>query len=94
MSTAKGISTPLQIGLKLSKYGSAYMEDPTLYRSIVGALQYVTIIRPEIGYSVNKFCQFMSHPLLEHGKFVKKILRYLKGTISYGLHLQPAPSFN
>jgi len=91
MSTVKGISTPLQSGLKLSKYGSAYMEDPTLYCSIVGALQYVTIT---IGYSVNKVCQFISQPLLEHLKVVKRILCYLKETISYGLNLQPAPSFN
>jgi len=87
MSTTKGISTPLQSGLKLSKYGFAYMEDPTLYRSIIGALQYVTITRLEICYSVNKFCQFMSQPLLDNWKVVKHILRYLKGTISYGLHL-------
>lgn len=68
------------------------MDDPALYGSTVGALQYVTINRPEIGYSVNKVCQFMSQPLLEHWKAVKRILCYLKGTISYGLHLQPAPS--
>ncbi|WVZ05853.1 hypothetical protein V8G54_019199 [Vigna mungo] len=74
MSAAKGISTPVQRGLKLSKYGSDYMDDPALYGSTVGALQYVTINRPEIGYSVNKVCQFMSQPLLEHWKAVKRIL--------------------
>jgi len=92
MTEAKGISTPLQGGLKLSKYGSDYFDDPALYRSIVGALQYITITRPEIGFSVNKVCQFMSQPLSDHWKAVKRILRYLKGTLSYGLHLQPAPS--
>lgn len=66
MSDAKGISTPLPGGLKLSRLGSEYMDDPSLYRSIVGALQYITITRPEIGYIVNKVCQFMGQPLLEH----------------------------
>jgi len=89
MIDAKGISTPLPGGLKLSKLGSDYMDDRSLYRSIVGALQYITITRPEIGYSVNKACQFMARPLMDHWKAVKRILRYLKGSIAYGLHIQP-----
>ena len=70
MTDAKGISTPLQGGLKLSKLGSEDMDDPLLYRSIVGALQYVTITRSELNYNVNKVCQFMAQPLLEHLKIV------------------------
>ena len=60
-----------------------------MYRSVVGALQYATITRPDIAYSVNKVCQFMSHPLESHWVAVKRILRYLKGTINFGLHLTP-----
>ena len=89
MANAKGISTPLPSGLKFSKLKSDYMDDPSLYRSIVGALQYITITRPEIGYSVNKACQFMAQPLMDHWKVVKHILRYLKGSIAYVLHIQP-----
>jgi len=36
------------------------MDDPLLYHSIVRALQYVTITRPDLSYSVNKVCQFMA----------------------------------
>lgn len=90
MDNAKGISTPLPAKLKLSKHGADYMADPSLYRSIVGALQYATITRPEIGYAVNKACQFLSQPLDTHWVAVKRILRYLKGSLDLGLVLRPA----
>lgn len=90
MQEAKGIKTPMISSLKLSKHGVDILQDPTFYRSIVGALQYVTITRPEICFSVNKACQFLSQPLESHWKAVKRILRYLHGTISQGLLLQPA----
>ncbi|XP_057423759.1 uncharacterized mitochondrial protein AtMg00810-like [Lotus japonicus] len=57
--------------------------------SIVGALQYATLTRPEISFAVNKVCQFLSQPLEDHWKAVKRILRYLKATIHHGLHLKP-----
>jgi histone deacetylase 1/2 len=48
---------------KLSKVDFNPVEDPTLLRSIVGALQYTTLTRPEISYSVNKVCQFLVNHL-------------------------------
>ena len=56
MWDAKSLPTPMVSNLKLSKHGSSYLSDPTLYRSIVGALQYVTITRPELAFSVSKVC--------------------------------------
>ncbi|GAU47982.1 hypothetical protein TSUD_87860 [Trifolium subterraneum] len=91
MENANAMPTPMASTLKLSKVGSTPVENPTLFRSIVGALQYATLTRPEISYSVNKVCQFLSNPLEEHWKAVKRILRYLSGTLTYGLVLQPAP---
>jgi histone deacetylase 1/2 len=89
MQDAKPISSPMVAGCKLSKHGSDFFQDPTLYRSTVGALQYLTITRPELSYSVNKVCQFMAHPLESHWVAVKRILRYLKGSMSVGLRLSP-----
>lgn len=54
------------------------------YRTRVSALQYATITRPGIAFSVNKVCQFMQRPLEEHWKVVKCILRYLVGALSFG----------
>ncbi|XP_060969448.1 uncharacterized mitochondrial protein AtMg00810-like [Cannabis sativa] len=87
-------NTPMNSGLKLSNYGSEPVKDATLYRSIVGALQYATVTRPEIAYSISKVCQFMHQPLLSHWMAVKRILRYLAGTLDYGLLIKPAPDFS
>lgn len=76
-------------GNKLSKTGSGIFKDPFLYRSAVGALQYATITRPNISFAVNNVRQFMAQPLDTHWVAVKRILRYLKGTISWGIHLKP-----
>lgn len=89
MSGANHINSPMVANCKLSKFGSDTLPDPHLYRSVVGALQYATLTRPEIAYSVNKVCQFMANPLESHWKAVKRILRYLKGTLDFGLHLTP-----
>jgi histone deacetylase 1/2 len=90
MENCKPIGSPMMSSCKLSKIGSDTMTDPTLYRSTVGALQYATLTRPDIAFSVNKVCQFMSQPLESHWKAVKRILRYLKGTLHHGLLLNPA----
>ena len=75
-------------GQKLPGYGSESIQDVKLYRSIIGALQYVIVTRLEIVYSVNKVCQYMQAPLESHLKIVKRILKYLKGTFHHGLHLR------
>lgn len=94
LDKAKAIRTPMISGLKLTKEGHNYMSDPFLYRSIVGALRYATITRHEIAFSVNKVCQYMQQPLDEHWTAVKRILRYLNGTLSFGLKFSPSSTLN
>ncbi|RVX22010.1 Retrovirus-related Pol polyprotein from transposon RE1 [Vitis vinifera] len=79
------LRTPLPTGLKLRAGDGDPLEDLHGYRSTVGALQYVTIMRSELFFSVNKVCQFMQNPTEEHWKAVKQILRYLQGTLQHGL---------
>ncbi|XP_045802376.1 uncharacterized mitochondrial protein AtMg00810-like [Trifolium pratense] len=90
MAEAKGITTPMVSSLKLSKFGTDTLPDATEYRSIVGALQYVILIKTEIVFYVNKVCQFLATPLLSHWQAVKRILRYLLSTCLQGLLLQPS----
>ncbi|XP_026377896.1 uncharacterized protein LOC113272240 [Papaver somniferum] len=58
------------------------------YRSIVGALHYLTVTRPDICFGVNYVSQFMHAPTDIHLQLVKRILRYLKGTIGLGITLR------
>ena len=67
-------------------------EDSTQYRSIVGALQYLTLTRPDIAYSVNKVCQFLHSPTTIHWMAVKRILRYVKYTLDLGLRTERSSS--
>jgi histone deacetylase 1/2 len=67
-------------------------DDATEYRSLVGGLQYLTITRPDVSYAVNRVCQYLHAPRTSHWSAVKRILRYVCLTASYGLLLQPAPS--
>ena len=68
MTNCKPVSTPLSISEKLSMEQGEPLgsEDSTKYRSVVGALQYLTPTRPDISYSVNKVCQFLHAPTTSH----------------------------
>ena len=81
------MASPMASCTKSSKFGSNNVSDPSYFRSIVGALQYATITRPEITFSMNTVCQFLFAPQEEHQKVVKRILRYLQGTLHHGLLL-------
>ncbi|XP_048427896.1 uncharacterized mitochondrial protein AtMg00810-like [Pyrus x bretschneideri] len=86
---AKPISTPVSTGQKLSAYVGEPYKHPEQYRSVVGALQYLTITRPNLSYAVNQVCQFMHSPKDTHWMAVKRILRYLKATYDHGLVYKP-----
>ena len=86
MLDCKPMSTPLDVKLKPPEH-STPLADPSFYCGIVGALQYLTLTRSDLSYSVNYVSQFMHAPTVAHMKLVHHILWYLKGTISTGLHL-------
>ena len=57
-----------------------------MYQSAVGSLQYLsTMTRPDISFAVSNVAKFCSKPSKEHWVAVKRIMRYLKGTLNYGL---------
>jgi hypothetical protein len=88
MLTSKGVSTPMLPAEKLQIKGGTLLspKDTTWYRSVVGALQYLLLTRPDIAFSVNRVCQFMAAPTSDHWIAVKRILRYLHN-IDMGLTL-------
>jgi histone deacetylase 1/2 len=95
MNKARPVETPLSTSEKLSVGSGTKLgpEDATRYRSLVGALQYLTLTRPDISFSVNKVCQFLHAPTTVHWSAVKRILRYIRGTISFGLKIRCSKSF-
>nr|GEY49544.1 copia protein [Tanacetum cinerariifolium] len=63
------------------------VQDPTLYRNLAGGVQYLTFTRPDLSYAVQHICLY-THDLNEpHFAALKRILRYVHGTLELGLHL-------
>lgn len=86
MSGAKPAKSPCPSGSKLYRYASSPLPDPTMYIQAVGALQYCTLTRPEIAYSVNQLCQHLHAPSSTHCFSAKRVLRYLRGSPDHGLY--------
>ena len=95
MTQCKPVSTPLPTSEKLSLYDGEVLgpEDATRYRSIVGALQYLTLTRPDIAFPVNKVCQYLHAPTTVHWAAVKRILRYVKQCMQLGINIHKSASF-
>ncbi|GJV78719.1 ribonuclease H-like domain-containing protein [Tanacetum coccineum] len=78
--------TPVDTEKKLGPEGSP-VTDPTLYRSLAEALQYVTFTRPDLSYAVQQLCLYMHDPREPHLNAMKRVLRYLRGITDLGLQL-------
>ena len=88
MLEAKPVITPLPSSPKLSLNSGTPLQDATMYRSIVGSLQYLSFTRPNISYAVNRLSQFMHMPTDQHLQVAKRVLRYLEGTPTHGILLK------
>jgi len=87
MSDCKPCATPVVANPKLSADGGVPVADPTDFRSLAGALQYLTFTRPDIAYAVQQVCLHMHDPREPHLAALKRILRYIRGTLHLGLLL-------
>jgi hypothetical protein len=94
MSDCKPVATPMSNTEKMSVHSGSVLgeHDATRYRSIVGALQYLTLTRPDISFSINKVCQFLHSPTTQHWMAVKRILRYIKSSVGLGLKINRSSS--
>jgi histone deacetylase 1/2 len=94
MENCNSAPTPLATSESLARDAGAVLstDDAFRYRSVVGGLQYLTLTRPDISFAVNKVCQYLSQPTEVHWEAVKRILRYVKGTLQVGLQIRRSPS--
>jgi len=70
---------------KLSKDDGFDNVDEGHYRSLIGCLMYLTATRPDIMFAISLLSHFMHCPSEMHLKAAKRVLRYIKGTIDYGV---------
>ncbi|GKD52451.1 ribonuclease H-like domain-containing protein [Tanacetum coccineum] len=86
MASCNSSRTPVDTESKLGEDGDP-VSDLTLYRSLAGSLQYLTFTRPNISYVVQQICLYMHDPRESHFSTLKRILRYVRGTLDHGLQL-------
>ena len=85
MEDCKPVSTPMITGCKLSKDDESKEVDQRLYRSMIGSLLYVTASRPDVMQAIGQVARFQAAPKENHIIAVKRIFKYLKGTVDFGL---------
>jgi len=82
---SKHMTTPMGTNIKLTKDEEGVSVDPTLYRSMIGSLLYLTASRPDICFSVGVCARYQANPKETHLAAVKRIIRYISGTADYGI---------
>ena len=85
MMDCKAMTTPMESNLKLLSDASSKIVDAMMYHQMIGSLMYLTNMRPDICFVVNTLSQYLTNPRHVHLTTAKHILRYLKGTLDYGL---------
>ena len=93
MKYCRAAINPTVMGLKLSKEDNNKDADPSLHKSIVGSLMYLTTNRPDIMHVVSLISIFMKRPKEAHWQATKIILRYVKGTKRYGILYTTSENF-
>jgi hypothetical protein len=88
MSNCKAADTPADTKPKLSNTDGKPLPDGSFYRSMADALQYLMITRLDLAYAVQQCCLHMHAPRDCHASMLKRVLRYFKGTTSFGIQLQ------
>ena len=92
MDGAKDVTTPFSTSISLKLADGSSSVDSTEYRRVIGALQYLSLTRPDISFAVNKLSQFMHSPTQIHWTATKRLLHYLKNTIFHGINIRKTSS--
>nr|XP_023878275.1 uncharacterized protein LOC111990721 [Quercus suber] len=91
MENSKPTKTSCCPNVHFTLFDGSVLPDPSEYRSMVRALQYLTFTRPDLAFSGHQLCQFMNHPTTSPLEVAKCVLRYVRGTLHFGKHLAPGP---
>ncbi|XP_018474167.1 uncharacterized mitochondrial protein AtMg00810-like [Raphanus sativus] len=92
MKECKPVSTPSDVNSKLAADEGDKIDNLKQYRSLAGTFQYLTFTRPDIAYAVQQVCLFMHDPRHTHLNALKRIIRYVQGTTSYGQQMYKSAS--
>ena len=92
MADCKPCKTPCSPNQNLLPSDIPLLLGPKPYRNLASALQYLTFTQPNLSFTVQQACQYMSSPTQNHLQAAKRILRYIQWTLHYGLAFTPGPS--
>ncbi|KAL9292354.1 putative RNA-directed DNA polymerase [Arabidopsis thaliana] len=88
MEGCNSVKNPIVPGQKLTKAGAGDAVDPTEFKQLIGSLRYLTTTRPDLIFSVNLVSRYMESPNEQHLLAVKRILRYVQGTLDLGIQYE------
>ena len=91
MLSSKPAKSPCAPNIKLVPNEGSFLSSPYEYKSLVRSLHYLAFTKPDLSFVVHQVCQFMSFPTNIHLVAAKRILRYLNGTLNFGIFLQLGP---
>jgi len=94
MSNCNAVKIPMNTNQKFSLEDGEERVDAGTYRSLIGSLLYLAHSRPDISYATSILSRFMQNPSKTHFGAARRILRYLKGTSSYGIFYAKIDNFN
>ena len=86
MEDCKPAPSPFQFGVKLSATCTSPEVHATLYHHLVGSILYLTHSHPDLSFVIGRVACYMQTPHESHWKAAKKLLRYIRGTIQFGIH--------
>ncbi|XP_031279414.1 secreted RxLR effector protein 161-like [Pistacia vera] len=85
MADCNPCTTPMATRAKLRKENDDLFDQPILYRSIIGGLEYLTLSKPDLSFAVKQLSQFLQVPTVAHWTACKRVLRYVNGTLKHGI---------
>ncbi|MCI16949.1 copia-type polyprotein, partial [Trifolium medium] len=85
MQDCNKVCSPIVPGCKLVKDENGKVADATVYKQMIGCLMYLLATRPDMAFSVCLAVRYMERPTDMHVAAIKRVMRYLKGTLSLGI---------